>query len=122
MSGSISLGACDRKALLDLYRSAVEPRLRLRVHVLLLLEQDYSWAVIAAVLFTSTSTINRWRRRFLAGGLEAVVGPCRPRASAWSAWWAAAVIRWVTLRSPTDFGFVRSRWTCATVVVLLGED
>jgi hypothetical protein len=36
---------------------------------------------MAAVLFTSTSTINRWRQRFLAGGLEAVVGGAgrRPR-------------------------------------------
>jgi WD40 repeat protein len=50
----------------------------------LLLEQGYSWAVSAAVLFTST--VNRWPRHFLAGGLEAVVGPRRPRASAWSAW------------------------------------
>jgi transposase len=107
---------------LDLYRRASDPQVRLRAHLLLLLDQGQSWAVIAAVLFTSASTINRWRRRFRAGGLEAVVGPRRPRAAAWSAWWAAVVIQWVTLRYPTDFGFVRSRWTCATVVVLLRED
>jgi putative transposase len=120
--GSIALCTHDRNALLDLYRRAHDPQLRLRAHILLLLGQGYSWATIAAVLFTSTSTVNRWRRRFLAGGLEAVRGPRRPRVSAWSAWWAAVVIRWLTLRAPTDFGFVRSRWTCATVAVLLRED
>ena len=122
MSGSIALSPRDRKALLHLYRRATDPQLRLRAHVLLLLAEGYSWALIAAVLFTSASTINRWRQRFLAGGLEAVVGPRRPRAKAWSAWWVALVVGWVTLRSPTDFGFVRSRWTCATVAVLLRED
>jgi len=122
MSGSISLCTRDRKALLHLYRTARDPQLRLRAHILLLLDQGQSWTAIAQVLFTSTSTINRWRQRFLAGGLEAVVGPRRPRASAWAAFWAAVVVRWVTLRAPTDFGFVRSRWSCATVVVLLRED
>jgi transposase len=34
----------------------------------------------------------------------------------------ALVIRWVTMRTPRDFDFVRSRWTCATVVVLLKEE
>jgi transposase len=122
VSGSISLRRHDRKALVGLYRRASAPQVRLRAHILLLLDQGHSWAVIAAVLFTSASTMNRWRQRFLSGGLEAVVGPRRRRASAWSACWAALVVRWVTLRSPTDFGFVRSRWTCATIALLLRED
>jgi len=122
VSGSITLCTRDRNALLDVYRRTHDPQARLRAHVLLLLDQGCSWALIAAVLFTSTSTINRWRQRFLAGGLEAVVGSRRPRAAAWSAWWVALAVQWVTLRSPTDCGFVRSRWTCATVVVLLRED
>src|SRR3954453_6374584 len=122
MSASFSLSRRDRKALLALYRTAAGPQVRLPAHVLLLLDAGYSWALIAAVLFTSTSTINRWRARYREGGLEAVRGARRRRASAVSAWWAALVIQWVTLRTPTDFGFVRSRWTCATLVVLLRED
>jgi transposase len=88
----------------------------------LLLDRGYSWALVTAVLFTSSSTINRCRRRFRAGGLAAVTGPRQSRASGWLAWWAGVVIRWVTLYAPTDFRFVRSRWTCATVAVLLRED
>ncbi len=122
MSGSISLCAADRNTLLQLYRGGSDPQVRLRAHILLLLHEGHSWTFIAAALFTSASTINRWRRRFLAGGLEAVIGTRRPRASAWTAWWVALVIQWVTLRCPTDFGFVRSRWTCATVALLLRED
>jgi transposase len=119
MSGSISLCRRDRKILLDLYRLSHAAPLWLRAHILLL-DQGLSSSAIAAALFTGASTINRWRRRFLADGLDAVVGP-RRRASAWSAWWAALVIGWVTLRGPTDFGLVRSRWTCATVALLLRE-
>jgi transposase len=122
MLGSISLRRRDRNALLQLYRRTSDPQLRLRAHILLLLDQGQSWTVIATVLFTSTSTINRWRQRFLGAGLQAVVGPRPPRASAWAAWWVALVIQWVTLRCPSDFGFVRSRWSCDTVVLLLRED
>jgi putative transposase len=122
MMGSISLCRRDRNALLQLYRQTSDPQLRLRAHILLLLDQGQSWAVIATVLFTSTSTINRWRQRFLTAGLQAVVGPRPRRASTWPAWWAALVVQWVTLRCPTDFGFVRSRWSCDTVVLLLRED
>jgi len=32
------------------------------------------------------------------------------------------VIRWVTTLAPADFGFVRSRWTCEAVAVVLRED
>jgi putative transposase len=107
---------------MDLYRWTSDPQPRLRTHIQLLLDEGYWWALIAAVLFTSASTVNRWRRRFRAGGLEAVVRSRRPTASTWSAWWVALVVRWVRLRSPTDLGFVRRRWTCATVAVLQRED
>jgi putative transposase len=37
-------------------------------------------------------------------------------------WWLAVVVRWVTQKTPRDFGFLRSRWSCATVVLLLFEE
>jgi transposase len=93
---------------------------RLRAHILLLLNDGHPWATIVAFLFTSTRTINRWRSRYLKDGLDAVL-ESRGRRSVLSVWWTALVLRWVTLTAPTDFGFVRSRWTCATVVLLLKE-
>jgi transposase len=121
MDGSIRLSAQERKVLLQEVRRGSDPERRLRAHVVLLLGEDWSWNVIVAVLFTSTSTINRWRKRYLAGGVPAVLEPAHLGHRRWQ-WWISVVIHWVTLKSPRDFGFYRSRWTCGTVVTLLAED
>jgi transposase len=118
MKGSIRLSAQGRNVLLHELRRGTEPALRLRAHILLLLHEGWDWNTIVAVLFTSTSTINRWRQRYLAGGVSAVLEVRRSRSTPWY-WWFALVIQWVTVQSPRDFGFYRSRWTCGTVVVLL---
>jgi putative transposase len=118
LDGSIRLRPAERKAALQVLRRGTDPELRLRAHILLLLDAGQPWALIVAVLFTSTATVNRWRRRFLRGGLGAVLA--RPRRS--TRWWVALVIGWVTTRTPADFGFVRSRWTCEAVALVLRED
>jgi putative transposase len=123
MQGSIHLRAAERKTLLHVFKTGSTHELRLRAHLLLLLADNWSWAIIAATLFTSSSTINRWRRRFLQGGLAAVIDTHRRRRpSRLSSLWIGVVFRWVTTLTPIDFGFIRSRWTCATVAVLLKED
>jgi transposase len=121
MDGSIRLSAADRKTALQAFRAATDPALRLRLHIVLLLDAGHPWATIAAVLFTSTHTINRWRRRFHAGGLAALLDARRPGRRRWGSFWVALVVGWVTLREPAAFGFVRSRWSCATVALLLRE-
>jgi Homeodomain-like domain len=112
MSGSIRLRPAERKALAEEWRRAPTPDGRLRAHILLLLDDGHSWALIAAVLFTSSSTVNRWRRRYLGGGLDAVLArPARRRLG----WWPALVVRLVltltpaTSASPAAAGPVR-RW------------
>ena len=86
MNGSIRLRPCDRKALLAECRRGADPDRRLRAHVLLLWDDGHPRALIAAVLLTSSSTINRWRRRYLGGGLDAVLArPPRGRPN----WWPA---------------------------------
>jgi transposase len=123
MDGSIHLRADGRKALLQCLRHGTDPEQRLRAHIVLLLADGWAWNVIAAVLFTSSSTINRWRRRFLDGGVASVIdAPGRRRGSRFGAFVIDLVFRWVTLQTPRAFGFFRSRWTCATVVLLLKED
>jgi putative transposase len=121
MDGSIRLSATDRKTLLQVYHRGTNPEQRLRAHILLLLDERIAWTLIGTVLFTSSSTINRWRRRYLQEGVASITGQ-RQRPSGVREWWLALVLRWVTLECPTRFGFVRSRWTCETVVVLLRED
>jgi transposase len=123
MDGSIHLRRSERKTLLLVVKTGTTHEQRLRAHLLLLLADGLSWSTITAVLFTSSSTISRWRRRFAHGGLSAVIEtPARRRPSRFGSFWIALVFSWVTTRTPRDFGFYRSRWTCDTVVVLLHDD
>ena len=84
MSAIVSLRPADRKALLRHYRGSPVPAVRLRCHILLLLDAGRPWVLIAAVLFTSSAAINRWRRAYLRGGIDAVLAgtpgrrPCLP--------------------------------------------
>jgi putative transposase len=119
MNSTIALSAHERKGLLHLYRHPQDPEVGRRAHILLLLAEGYAWDTIAAVLFTSPSTIARWQRRCCEGGLETLAGRPSGRRP-WFSWhWAGLVVRWVTERSPRDFGFLRSRWTCTVAVLLL---
>jgi hypothetical protein len=112
----------DRKTLLDQYRRSDQPEVRLRAHILLLLDAGYPWTTISAVLFCSFSTISRWKRRFEAEGVEAVLGRPRGRHRSGTHVWATLVARWVLALTPADFRFVRSRWSCEAVAVVLRED
>jgi len=121
MDGSIRLREDERNDLLDHYRRSPDPAVRLRAHIILLLADGYAWATIVAVLYTSSSTIRRWQQRFGEGGVDALLGRRRGRRSAWAAWWAALVTSWVLRTTPRDFGFYRSRWTCATLAIVIAE-
>src|SRR5437879_3938077 len=107
MSSTIVLTADERKALLDLYRHGADPEVTHRAHIVLLLGDGFPWATVAAVLFTSPSTIARWQRRFQEGGLAALSGQAPGRRPVFSWHGAGVVDRWVTERSPRDFGFLR---------------
>ena len=120
MGNSIHLRPDDRKTLLHHYRGSPAPPVRLRCHILLLLDAGHPWALITAVLFTSSATINRWRRAYLRGGIDAVLAGTPTRRT--GRWWVAMVVRWVVTLAPADFGFARSRWSCEAVAVVLRED
>lgn len=121
MDGSIELSAKERKVLLDTYRKSTCPAIRLRAHILLLLADGYAWREIANVLFTSTRTIARWKTHFEKQGLEGVLQSRQGRPTQLLVWWVVIVVKWVKNKTPRDFGFLRSRWSCATVVLLLSE-
>jgi len=57
MESHLRITAYERQALLEQYRNGVSTRARLRAHILLLLAEGYSWAVITGFLFCSTRTI-----------------------------------------------------------------
>jgi transposase len=122
MDGSIVLRPGQRKRLLEVYRNGTEPDLRLRAHILLLLAANQPWLSISVMLFCSTATIARWSKRFQQGGLEAVLESSRRgrRPVLWSGW-SAVVIGWVTTLRPLNFGYIRSRWCCGTLALVLWD-
>lgn len=121
MDGSIALGRAERKALMEHYRRNPSPAVRLRAHIVLLLAAGYPWSQISAMLFCSTRTMARWKDRFEQGGVDALLGETRGRRCGFAQWVIAMVVQWVIACTPRDFGFLRSRWCCGTVVLLLAE-
>ena len=119
MNSSIQLTGQERNALLDCYRSHPDPQLRLRAHIILLLAQGFTWASITAVLFCSSRTIARWKARFRQDRLDGLGGWQRGPAARLGPHWLAVVVGWLTTQTPRAFGFLRSRWCCEVVVLLL---
>jgi putative transposase len=119
---SIRLTPAGRQALLDHYRRSADPEVRLRAHILLLLDAGLPWATISAVLFCSPSAIGRWKARFDAEGPDTVLGHPRGRRRSVAHFWIALAVQWVLTRSPADFRFYRSRWSCEAVAVVLRDD
>jgi transposase len=107
---------------LDYYRAHPDPAVRLRAHIILLLAQGYAWRVISGVLFCSSRTIARWKRRFEAERVPGLLGDARGAPRRYGAHWLRLVVHWFTACSPRDFGFLRSRWTCALAVLLLWQE
>jgi putative transposase len=119
--GHLRITARERQALIEQYRKGANERGRLRAHIILLLAEGYSWAVIAGVLMCSTRTIARWKSRVECDGIRAVLGPPPAETARLGNWWRELVAEWVLKWSPRDFGFVRSRWCCQVMVRVLLE-
>src|SRR4051812_25459498 len=114
MTPSHALDPDQRQALLDRYRTDPDPEVRFRAHILLLLAAGRPWADIQAILFCSSRTIDRWLKRFQQEGADGLAGKKRGRPFRFGVGWVALITTWVTRHSPRDFGFLRSRWACAT--------
>jgi putative transposase len=121
LAHSITLSLDQRDTLLRYYRGPFDPRLRLRAHILLLLDDGRPWDDIARALYCSTRTIARWKDRFQRDGLTALPGqpPGPPRRLGHA--WIAVVATWVLHWTPRAFGFFRSRWCCQTLALLLWQ-
>jgi putative transposase len=117
----LSLTTAQRDELLTIYRKDPDPELRFRAHIVLLLAQGYAWDDIEAILFCSSRTVDRWQKRFRAEGVEGLTGRKRGRPFRFGLAWVALIVTWVTQHTPREFGFLRSRWACATVALLLHE-
>ena len=121
MKRGLDLAPEQRTRLLDLYRNSPDPEVRFRSHILLLLGDGHTWATVATLLFCSSRTIDRWAKRFHAGGVEAVAGHKPGRRPRLDASWVKLAVEWVTEKAPRDFGFLRTRWSCEAVAILMGR-
>ena len=119
MTRSVTLDARQRQALLDRYRKDPNPEVRFRAHILLLLADGRTWEEVGAWLFCSSRTIDRWVKRFHEEGVEGVAGHKPGRRFRFDPACMAVALYWVINKLPTDFGFLRSRWTCGALALLL---
>jgi putative transposase len=116
MDGSISLSAEERKALLNLFRCGTDVRASRRAHIILLLADGFAYRDIHAIAYASFDFIAEAVRRFRSGSVDALAEhPERPEEPAW----IEDVLGWILEKTPEDFGYFRSRWSCATLAEVL---
>jgi transposase len=116
MDGYLRLSPRERKTCLEVYRA---DRFVRRALVLLLLDHQQSYRDIVASAFVSPTLVNAVKRDYAAGGVERVLG--QQRWACVVAYWLILVTRWLVGHTPRDFGFFRSRWSCALLALLLWE-
>lgn len=116
MDGSIRLSARERKRCLQIYRQARSAR---RALVLLLLTEGWSYRQIGRAVLASPTLVRAVKRDFASGGVDGVLG--QEPTTFMVAGWLLSVVRWLLSKSPQDFGFFRSRWSCALLAMLLWE-
>jgi transposase len=104
------LNANQRKKLLHYYRHHRDPSVRLRAHIILLLADGHPWSVIENMLFCSSRTIDRWRERFEAGGIDALLGRAAGLKPRWSGD-AETVLREALEHAPDQLGYLAVNWT-----------
>jgi putative transposase len=115
MDGSIALSASDRKTLLHIYRSAVGLRSR-RAQVVLLAADGWSVRDIRGATFASFDFITQTLRLYRRHGVNGAFPDESPRPLPG---WAKRIARWVSDRTPEDFGYFRRRWSCETLAEVL---
>lgn len=120
MKWIIEFSSEERKQLLKAYRSAGDARTSRRAHVLLLLAEGWTWQSIREALFCSNDLIQRTSQRFREGGVSAVLNDSTTSETEDNrpAWWRR-VVDWLTTKTPQDFGYFRSRWSCEVLAEVL---
>jgi putative transposase len=116
MDGILRLSAKERKACLATYRAAKEVR---RALILLHLAEGRSYREITAATLASPTLIRAVKKDWEAGGVARVLGIEQQPFTI--AYWLIVVIRWLLHKTPQDFGFFRTRWSCALLASLLWE-
>jgi putative transposase len=116
MDGSIVLSVEQRKTLLNLLRSGPDVRMSRRAHVILLLADGHSHRHIRTVAYVSFDFVADCARRFREGSIESLctMSPQPPEPS-----WLEYLLKCLLEKTPEDFGYFRSRWSCDTLAEVL---
>lgn len=115
MDGSIELSKRERNAFLSKYRLC-DGRSSRRAHILLLLDDGFSWRTVRQIAYASNDLIAAAVRE-LKASRNATKKDSSPSSHA-VADWTIALIGWLK-KSPRDFGYFRSRWSCETLAEVL---
>lgn len=118
MEGSIRLDEPQRKVLLSIYRAGQDVHAARRAHVILLLADGWSYRDVRLAAYCSFDFIHECVLRFRKGGVEELSRPARVTSAALPLW-LVRVARWLLTKTPRDFGFFRSRWSCSTLAEVL---
>jgi putative transposase len=117
---SITITPEERKDLIVRMKRERKPSRRLRMHIVLLASDGYSPTHISRVLFCSRTTVYAVAHRFVGEGQPAFDdqkrrGP-RPLLDLLA---QKRIETLVEEHSPTEHGWLRSRWSCSLVVLQL---
>jgi len=116
MDGHLRLSVQERKTCLKTLRAARTAR---RALILLLLAKGHSYRSICTATLASPTLIRSVKRDFAAGRLGRALRTEEAPSTVPS--WLLIVVRWLLQSTPTDFGFFRTRWSCALLALLLRE-
>src|SRR5579863_1286426 len=116
MDGSINLSGNERKMLLQAYRAGHDARAARRAHIVLLLADAWSYREVRAIAFASYDLIRDCLARFHRGGAAAVLADSSSQSP--PRWWQR-IGAWLTNCTPQDFGYLRTRWSCAMLAEVL---
>src|ERR1051325_7595538 len=114
MDGSIEMSADQRKVLLAAYRWGRDVRAARRAHIVLLVGEGWTYREVRAIMFASFDLIRDCVLSFQQGGSVAVLKEDQTQATVVPRW-LVTVQRWLQTRTPQDFGYFRSRWSCAVL-------
>lgn len=115
MDGSIYLSPDQRKTLLRLVRSGDDVRVSRRAQVVLLLADGFSHRDIRTFSYASFEFIGDCARRFRSGSIEALFDEAKDVQHPW----LEDLLNWILEKTPEDFGYYRSRWSCETLAEVL---
>ena len=108
------MSADQRNVLLVAYRGGKDVRAARRAHIVLLLADGWSYREVRAITFASFDLIRDCVLSFQQGGSAAVLREDQEQDAAVPRW-LLTIQRWLQSRTPQDFGYFRSRWSCAAL-------